>query len=123
MRVFSSPACPRSFALRLILACCLFALATCCLQAQSTFGSILGTVRDVTGAVVPGAQVTLTNRGTTATRTQTSDATGNYTFNNVDVGSYSLTIAAAGFQTNSVSEFSLTARETRRVDATLQPGS
>jgi len=123
MRVFSSPACPRSFALRLILACCLFALATCCLQAQSTFGSILGTVRDVTGAVVPGAQVTLTNRGTTATRTQTSDATGNYTFNNVDVGSYSLTIAAAGFQTNSVSEFSLTARETRRVDATLQPGA
>jgi hypothetical protein len=75
------------------------------LRAQSTFGSILGTVRDVTGAVVPGAQITLTNLGTTAKRTQVSDATGNYTFNNVDVGSYSLTIAAAGFQTNSVSEF------------------
>ena len=49
------------------------------LQAQSTFGTILGTVKDVTGAVVPGATITLTNKGTTAQRTATSDGSGEFT--------------------------------------------
>ena len=42
--------------------------------AQSTFGSILGTVRDPSGSVVPGATVTATNKGTAARRTATTDS-------------------------------------------------
>jgi hypothetical protein len=92
-------------------------------QAQSTFGSIIGTVRDTTGAVVPGAHVTLTNTGTTAVRAAISDAGGNYAFNNIDVGKYSLTITAASFEKESIPEIDVTARETRRADATLKAGA
>jgi len=92
-------------------------------QAQSTFGAILGAVHDNTGAVVAGAQVVLTNAGTSAQRTQISDGEGNFTFSNVDVGKYSLTITAPGFEKYSLPEISLTARESRRVEATLQLGA
>ncbi|HLY41200.1 MAG TPA: TonB-dependent receptor [Terracidiphilus sp.] len=88
--------------------------------AQSTFGSILGTVRDANGAVIPKAQITLVNTGTTATRTDTTDGDGNYAFRNIDVGSYKLKIAAQGFQSQSLPEIALTARETRRADVALK---
>jgi hypothetical protein len=93
------------------------------LLAQSTFGTILGTVRDSSGAVVPGATVTLTNTGTTAARTAKSDASGDYAFNNIDVGTYSVAFTAAGFEKDSVAEILLTARETRRIDASLKAGA
>jgi hypothetical protein len=93
------------------------------LRAQSTFGTILGTVVDSTGAVVQGAEVTLVNKGTMAKRVIEGDSAGNYAFSNIDVGKYSVTISAPGFQTESVPEILLTARETRRVDAALKPGA
>jgi hypothetical protein len=91
--------------------------------AQSTFGSILGTVRDPSGGLVPNAEVTLQNVGTTATRTQTTDESGSYGFKNIEVGRYRLMIGAAGFQTESLPEIGLTARETRRIDVVLKLGS
>jgi hypothetical protein len=112
-----------SVALRPLLVFFLISAASVAARAQSTFGSIVGTVTDPTGAVVPRAQVELTNTGTTAKHTATTDASGNYAFNNIDVGSYSLTIKAAGFETESVPEVVLTARETRRVDAALKTGA
>jgi hypothetical protein len=124
MRGFLSPA--RSYppaALRLLLACCLLLLAWGRLAAQSTFGTILGTVRDPNGAMVLNAQVTLVNTGNAATRTLVTDANGNYAFKNIDVGIYSLTFTASGFEKESLPEIMLTARETRRMDATLKPGA
>jgi hypothetical protein len=124
MDSFCSPArFRRQIAPRLLLVCCLVALAASRLAAQSTFGTILGTVHDSSGALVPGAQVTLLNTGTTATRTMTTDANGNYAFKNIDVGRYSLTFTAPGFEKESLPEVVLTARETRRLDAALKPGS
>jgi hypothetical protein len=93
------------------------------LKAQSTFGSILGTIHDSTGAVVAGAQVTLTNTGTAAERTLVSDAQGNYAFKNIDVGHYTVAVSAPGFQKVSLPELPLTAREMRRMDVELKPGS
>ncbi len=93
------------------------------LQAQSTFGAILGSVRDGTGAAVAGAQVTLTNTGNNAERSVVTDGSGEYAFNNIDVGKYVLTIVAAGFEKASIPEIVLLARETRRLDATLKPGA
>ena len=124
MRSFSSPVrlCGK-FALRFFFTCCLFALAANRLSAQSTFGSVLGTVHDTTGAVVEDAQVTLVNTGTTAARNFTTDASGDYAFKNIEVGRYTLTISATGFEKASLPEIALTARETRRMDATLKPGA
>jgi len=124
MHTFCSPARLRGqFAWRLVLLACLTALFSHSLLAQSTYGAILGTVRDTTGAVVVGAQATLRNTGTSATRTATTDASGNFDFKNIDVGSYALTISAPGFQKESMSAVSLSARETRRLDATLKLGA
>ena len=92
-------------------------------RAQSTFGSILGTVVDSTGAVVPGANVTLTNSGTAATRTTTTDAAGGYSFVNLDAGHYTITVAGKGFAKATYSDLDLAARETKRVDASLKAGS
>ena len=125
MERFCSPA-RRSgqTALRLVLAFSVcFALAGGRLAAQSTFGTILGTVRDSSGALVAGAQVTLKNTGTAAERTMATDAAGNYAFKNIDVGGYALIIAAPGFEKASLPEIVLTARETRRMDAMLRPGA
>ena len=124
MRGFSFPVrLRRPVAPRLILACCLVLLAAGRLLAQSTYGAILGTVRDSSGAVVQGAQVMLANTGTSATRAVATDASGNYAFKNIDVGTYALTLTAPGFEKESLPQIELTARETRRMDATLKPGA
>lgn len=102
-----------------ILCCCLFP-ASAALMAQSTFGTILGTARDSSGALIAGAQVTLVNTGTTATRSATTDDQGNYAFRNIDVGTYQITIASQGFQKEVLPLVALTARETRRLDAVLK---
>jgi len=114
---FSSARC------RVFLAGCLLLCAGGAAHGQSTFGEILGTVHDVSGAVVQGVQVTLTNTGTNSTRSAVTDATGNYAFKNIDVGVYTLTLSAPGFEVESIPAISLTARETRRLDAALKPGA
>ncbi|MGD0939829.1 MAG: TonB-dependent receptor [Terracidiphilus sp.] len=123
MRDFCPPVCLfRSAALRLFLLC-LLALTASRLPAQSTFGAILGTVRDSSEALIPGAKVTLVNTGTSAKQSVTTDESGNYAFKNIEVGTYALTFTATGFEKESMSEISLTARETRRLDAVLKPGA
>ena len=105
-----------------VLACVLLT-ATPQLQSQSTFGTILGTVHDSSGAVIPDATVTLVNSGTTAQRVLTSDASGNFTFSNIDIGKYTLAIAAPGFERFSQPDIGITARESRHIEATLQLGA
>ena len=60
-------------------------------------GTIAGTVTDSTGAVVPGATVTITDPVSGYTRTATSDASGNYQFTNVPFNPYHLTVEAKSF--------------------------
>ncbi|HWT66082.1 MAG TPA: carboxypeptidase regulatory-like domain-containing protein [Terracidiphilus sp.] len=110
----------RPIAQRIVLLCCCLLAAPAALLAQSTFGTILGTVHDSSGAVVTGAQVTLLNTGTTAARTVVSDDQGNYAFRNIDVGTYQISIVSQGFQKSVLPLVALTARETRRLDAVLK---
>jgi len=119
----SSACCFRQRIAPLFSACFLLVLSVTGLQAQSTFGTILGTVRDISGALVPGARVTLMNSGTAAQRTVQTDDSGNYAFRNIDAQHYTLTMEASGFQKQALPEVVLTARETLRMDATLRPGS
>jgi hypothetical protein len=102
---------------------CLIVLTAGVLPAQSTFGTILGAVRDTSGALVPGVRVTLSNSETTTARAIVTDGTGNYVFKNIDVGKYALSFAHPGFEKETLPEVVLTARETRRMDATLRPGA
>jgi hypothetical protein len=90
---------------------------------QSTFGTVLGTVRDPTRSVVPKAKVQLVNTGTNAVRETQSTMSGTYQFVNVDTGIYELTIEAAGFQKTSVEPFELGARETKHIDLDLRLAS
>ena len=83
----------------------------------------MGTVKDQSGSVVPGATVTLVNTGSSATRTATSSASGNYEFPNLDAGTYQVTIAASGFKDVVFDHLVLQARDTQRIDASLAIGA
>src|SRR6266576_2101629 len=65
---------------------------------QSTYGSITGSVTDPSGAAVSGANVTLTNAGTSEKHTQTTSEQGTYSFVNVIPGEYRLDIEKTGFK-------------------------
>jgi Carboxypeptidase regulatory-like domain len=89
-------------------------------RAQSTFGTLTGTVTDPSGAVISGATISITNKGTQIARTVTSGADGNYQAVNLDPRNYSLTVEAAGFSKLVRDEIELLARQIVRVDARLE---
>ena len=64
--------------------------------AQST-GTILGTVRDPSGAVLPGVAVTVVDAGTGSSRTVTTDGQGNYVVPNLPIGTYDITAELVSF--------------------------
>src|SRR5215472_9036780 len=68
-------------------------------MAQIMSGMVAGTVVDSTGATIPGASLTLVHTATAAARHASSDAAGNFLFNAVDGGDYSLRIEKEGFKT------------------------
>jgi hypothetical protein len=107
---------------RTVLVALLIALGSS-LRAQNTEATVLGTVRDPSGSVVAGATVQLSNQGTGANRSATTDSNGDYRFSGVEIGSYVLKIDATGFQKEEFSKFDLLARESRRLDATLKIGT
>src|SRR5215831_6225128 len=86
---------------------------------QSTFGTVLGTVHDPSGAAVTKAVSTITNSGTSARRSAVTDASGSYEFPNLEAGAYSLSVEAPGFQSATYTNIELTARQTVRVDGQL----
>src|SRR5262249_8592650 len=88
-------------------------LAPTSLSAQSTFGTLTGTVTDPTAAVIPAATVTVLNVRTAVERSTTTDAAGAYQVQNLDAGRYRITVAFAGFQ-EQTRETDLLARQTVR---------
>ena len=91
-------------------------------QAQSIQGSVLGAVKDKSGAVVPGAQVTLQNLDDGTAREAVSNGTGDYQFLDTPAGRYSVVISATGFERWSTSGLILAARQQLRVDAVVAVG-
>ena len=89
------------------------------LKAQSTFGSVRGTTTDQTGSVLPGAQVTLHNVDEDTDAKAVSDSEGDFVFENVKPGHYTLAAAAEGFAKAVVNRLELAARQTLRVDVKL----
>src|SRR5690348_8789390 len=68
------------------------------LFAQIDTGSVLGTISDASGAIIPNAKVSLTNEGTSLTVATTTKADGTYLFTPVKIGTYSVEAEAPGFQ-------------------------
>ena len=89
----------------------------------ATGGSISGTVADPTGAVIPGAAVSLINTAQLTTYQAISDEAGFYSFPNLPVGHYDLTFSATGFATRKRMDLAVDTDSALRVDATLSVGA
>jgi len=90
--------------------------------AQVTTATIVGTVTDPGGAIVPGAQVTARGLDTGLTRTVTSSDTGTYRIEFLPVGKYSVEVTYTGFKKALVSDIVLQVNDTARVDVALNVG-
>ena len=95
----------------------------CPLFAQQDQGAIWGQVTDQTGAVVPNADVTLTNLGTSQTRTGTTGADGAFVFTLLPIGNYQAEVSASGFKLEKRSGLQLHVQERLEADFKLEVGS
>jgi hypothetical protein len=91
-------------------------------RAQAIQSTILGTVKDPTGAVVTGATVTVKNEGTSYERSMVTDESGDYRIAGLGVGSYQVSVTAPGFKTFLQSRIVLDSSQIKRVDAALEVG-
>src|SRR5512137_563068 len=98
---------------------CIAALALPAL-AQTFYGSIVGTVRDPSGASIPNVAVTLTNPGTSERRSAVTDANGNYQLLNLVPGNYQIDLEAPGFNHFRRGEIQVQVASTVRIDISMQ---
>jgi Carboxypeptidase regulatory-like domain len=92
-------------------------------SAQIDTASIVGTVRDPSGAVVAKAKVNVQNMATNEVQTAVSGDEGLYSFPYLRVGTYSVTVEAAGFKTTVRNDIVLNVQDRKQVDFQLQVGS
>src|SRR5215472_9622248 len=105
---------------RLAAICILFASA---LVAQTNRGSIGGTVTDATGAVVPGATVTITSLGTNETRKANTSENGTFTVLDLEPVTYRVEVEATGFKHASVDNVKVDTASNATVNVRLETGS
>ncbi len=99
----------------------LLGLAACgCLLAQNA--QVTGTVSDVSGAVVPGAQVTATNLDTGVSRSSTANDAGNYLITALFPGRYQITSSSPGFKQMKREGLTLATEQVARVDFRMEVG-
>jgi len=104
----------RLFALLLFLTASAFA--------QFDAGSVLGTVRDKTGAAIAAAKVTLENLATGISVTKTTDAEGNYEFPGVRIGRYKVSAEQKGFSKAFATDVTVNVNARQRVDLEMSVG-
>jgi Carboxypeptidase regulatory-like domain/TonB dependent receptor/TonB-dependent Receptor Plug Domain len=97
-------------------------LAAVSLSAQTFRGTILGSVTDSSGAVVAGAKVKVKNTGTGLERTTESGGDGSYSAPELPIGTYSVTVTQAGFETFLANGVTVDVASERRVDVVLKTG-
>jgi len=108
---------------RLSVFAILFVFTFAGVYAQETTGNISGVVKDETGGVLPGVEVTARNTGTEATRTVISDDEGRYRLAQLAPGDYELRAGLTGFQTAVLQGISLSLAQKAVVGITLRVGS
>jgi hypothetical protein len=98
-------------------------LATPGAQAQTSTGSIFGTITDETGAVIPGAQIVAKNHGTGIERTVKSGASGEFAIPNLQIGHYSVAVTREGFAPANVPDTELQVAQQATLNLVLHLGS
>ncbi len=107
-------------------AICLLVVSLFCeplLHAQQTLGSLNGTVTDVSGAAVAGAQITAVSNQTSLTRSGTSGKDGFWEILNLPVGTYRVTVSDANFQTVNFPGIAVQEMRATTINASLKPGT
>ncbi|HEV2385867.1 MAG TPA: TonB-dependent receptor [Candidatus Acidoferrales bacterium] len=113
----------RAAAIGLLVALCAFAAAPPAWTQTSATGQIVGTVQDPSKAVVPNATVTVSNAATGLERTATTSSMGSYAISLLPPGSYTVTVTAAGFKTQSMANVAVAVASTAALNVTLQIGA
>ena len=101
----------------------LAALFAASLMAQANLATVTGIVSDDTGAVIPGATVSITNTGTNNVRELSTGAEGAYTFTNLPPGNYELGASSEGFRKYVQEGIELRTGQVLRIDAKLEIGA
>jgi hypothetical protein len=101
---------------------CLLLSLTGILKAQQNNAAVVGTVTDSSGAVLPGATVTLTNIATNVAEAAETSGSGDYVFSAVQVGTYSVKVEIKGFKTFTAAGLTVAAGDRARIDAKMEVG-
>src|SRR5579871_2703472 len=91
--------------------------------AQSERGTITGVVHDSSGAIVPGATVTIINQSTNVNLTAATNEAGEYTMPSLPPGTYTVKVNKSGFRTSEETGLMLDASQTVRADFALEVGA
>jgi hypothetical protein len=108
---------------RLLAIVAVVALCGSTLLAQQTLGGITGAVTDPSGSVIPNATVTVLDEQTSLTRTLVTNGAGTYSFVNLPIGSYTVTFAATGFETQKTPHITVQGNRTATLNAQLKIAS
>src|SRR5712692_8343678 len=109
--------------LTLILAAALGHIGSPLVYGQAVNGTLLGTVTEINNAVVPGATVTITEVNTNIKYSGATNENGNYVFDNLPLGRYSIEVERAGFKKVLKSNVDVSVNNTTRTDLQLEPGT
>jgi hypothetical protein len=105
-----------------LLTALLAVVCTATVAAQQTTGNVRGVVADPNGAAVPNARVTLRNRQTNNSQDAQTNDSGEYQFNNLLTGDYTVTVEAANFKTTTLSDVRVQLNQTTDLPVQLQVG-
>ncbi len=104
------------------LLCVMLCLATLPLSAQSTQGSVVGSVTDPSGAGIAGASVQVVNQGNAYVRETQTDASGAYRVSGIEPGIYRVVVTAPGFNALEQKDVDVVSGQVKRLDAGLRVG-
>ena len=114
---------PKGVAMKKFMLMCLLVLTLAvCIAAQETTGSIVGTLTDASGAVVPNAKVTVTNPSTGFSRDSVTGSGGDYKIASLAPGSYDMKVEAKGFASVEQKAITVLVGRTVTLNHTLKPG-
>jgi outer membrane receptor protein involved in Fe transport len=111
----------RTTSLLVLIIGCLFVCPTS--LAQTSYGSIAGSITDSTGAAIPNATITIRNTDTGETHVTQSKANGGYLIDAIGTGSYDVTVEAASFSKQVISKVAVQPTTITSVNALLKVGS
>ena len=114
--------CIRGFGV-LTVALAALLLSALSLQAQVESAKVVGTIHDASGAVLPAADVKVTNTGTNVSRSARTDSNGDYVVTELRPGNYTVSVTHEGFKQAVQAPFQLDVNQVVRVDLTLSVGN